>query len=144
MANLDIGTIAAVPISEPRPILEVMILNGCWDLPASFLMTLAEHVCTFELGNLSLMNLLKLLAEHILKPPELCDDLLVHIFSLRKLEMEPDHDAEDVAKLEYVLDAFDKQERVALEKKIVDVKCTRVAAHEFADDYMTSRLLRDI
>ena len=109
--------VVAFAFEPERPMLQAAVREGCWDLPPSFLLRLCKFYDCTIIGHL-IFDLLYSLARGLIPADQLTDDLLDKIFAKRSAAFEYDEDYESIIELEFVLEAFDKSDRSALESEI--------------------------
>ena len=129
--KLTIGSIAS---DVSRPLLQTAARGGFGDLPVSFLILLLTYLmvaCKFP----TLFNVLVALIQAIIPVEELTDDLMDHILQLREVSLEPSSDLEEVCTYEWVLDIFEAEDRVVLEKEIKSAKDSRSEWDAFKTDF---------
>ena len=116
--------ITARKTSVARPLLQVNARHGFYNLPVAFLAKLAAYLDVATLGK-DLFSLLSALLVAIIPAVELTDELFISILDLRSAAFEFDEDLKAITSVEYILDCFDKMERVTLEQEIKNAKASK-------------------
>ena len=130
--NFGVLKICLIAVGEERPLLQTAALEAFWDLPLSFLVTLAHYLELSSVG-CRLFDVLQQLLKHLVPSDVLTDEIIMNVMTKRRLSMEPDDDLQQICDLEYVLDTFDKTDRKNLEVEINVAANSKADYAEFSD-----------
>ena len=120
-------------LSAPRLLKENIVLAGFRKLPLVYIREFASYL-GHDLAAVTLCAALVEMAHFVLPASEVTIVLLVAILLKRELTFEEDEDLEDMCECEYVLDAFDADDRKALSVEIAAAKTTRGSRDDFKTD----------
>jgi len=134
-------TIAIKGTDSARPFYHVACREAFWQLPASFIKAFLDHINAEITGGLGLWNLITIACNKLLPPGQVTDDLWHSIYQKRDVAMEPDEDMWLLIEMEFVLDCFDKDERVTLEKEIEKSKTCRSDWESYHGDFKAWKAL---
>ena len=115
-----------VPYMPEAPLIEVATRHGYWGLPFSFIKQVLRWSSLNEEG--TIINAIMALCREWI--PDCTDEDIGFALDTRK-SLGLDRNLEAVLDLEYVVEAFDKEERKKVEQEIKDAKNERKARREF-------------
>ena len=127
----DFMPMCATPTDQPRPIIQAVCKNGFDGVGIGYIQRLATHLKVDHTG-LSLRCLILDMTKKVIPVGEHCVQLWTSILDKKKrVTFEYDEDIEKVCELEYMLDTFDRDDRLSLEKEITKAKTCKTDQQNF-------------